>query len=57
MTDINLIKLLKQDWFKDNEVDSILRWLENIKNWNTISYEEVKKLSREKIFSKQIVYV
>lgn len=57
MSDTTLAEALKQDWFTYEEIQSILKWLNDVENWNTISYENVKKLSREKLFHKQEVYV
>ncbi len=48
-----LIEILKQDGFTYEEVQSILRWLDDLKYWKTIPYEQVKKQSREKIFNNQ----
>jgi hypothetical protein len=50
------IKSLKKQWFNDEEIESIKKWLKDIKNWKVVDYAVVKKISREKIFSKQADY-
>jgi hypothetical protein len=57
MDNTTLIESLKKDWFTYEEIQSVLKWLNDVENWNTISYENVKKLSREKIFHNQNIYV
>lgn len=51
------VEAFKKDWFTYEEIQSVLRWLSDIENWNIISYDEVKKISRKKLFSKQKSYV
>ena len=55
MKEIN-VEAFKKAGFSYEEVESIKQWLEDVENWNTVSFEEVKKEARKKIFSKSKVY-
>lgn len=51
------VNILKQEWFTYEEMESIKKWLNNIKEWKTLSYNDVKKQAKNKIFSKKNSYV
>jgi len=55
MTKIN-IEAFKKEGFSFEEIESIKRWIDDVENWRTVSYKEVKKIARENILSKQKVY-
>jgi hypothetical protein len=50
------IEVFKNEWFSFEEIESIKRWINDIENWKTISFEEVKLLSRKKLFSNSKTY-
>lgn len=51
------IEAYKNEWFTYNEIESIKRWLDDVENARVIPYSKVKVLAREKIFSKENIYV
>lgn len=55
MEEIN-VEAFQKAGFSYEEIESVKQWLEDVKNWNTISFEAVKKEARKKIFSKSKVY-
>ncbi len=52
-----MIEALKKDGFSYDEIESIKRWLKDIEEWKVVDYDVVKKVSREKLFSKEKTYV
>lgn len=43
-------------WLSYEEIESVKRWLEDIKSGRTVSFDDIKKSARKKIFSKDKVY-
>ena len=50
------VEAFKKAWFSYDEIESVKQWLEDVENWNTVSFEEVKLDARKKIFSKSKIY-
>ncbi len=55
MTEID-VEAFKKAGFSFEEIESVKRWLDDIKNWNTIAHNDVKHLARKKIFSNAKIY-
>ncbi|MDP2090887.1 MAG: hypothetical protein Q8K30_04795 [Candidatus Gracilibacteria bacterium] len=51
------IEAYKNEGFTYNEIESIKRGLDDVENARVIPYSKVKVLAREKIFSKENIYV
>jgi hypothetical protein len=50
------VKAFKKEWFSFEEIESVMRWLNDIENGRVSSFEWAKIKAREQIFSKQKVY-
>lgn len=55
MTKID-IEAFKKEWFTFEEIESVKRGLDDIENWRTVDYIEVKNKARKEIFSKEKAY-
>ena len=34
------IEKLKEEWYSSKDIDNIIKWLQDLENWNTLSEEE-----------------
>jgi len=46
----------KKAGLTDEEIESVKIWIQDVKSGNTISHDELKAISRKKIFSKSKLY-
>jgi len=50
------IEAFKKAGLSNKEIESVIRWLEDVENGRVVLYSKVKSLAREKIFHKEKNY-